>query len=189
MRILVICPSIYPEKLQVMMDSFIITRSKNTDIIVNDDCDKTITEIFNYEFNKNPEYDFYFMANDDLTFNTPLWDLKLANKGKISYGNDLIQGQNLPTFPMIDGDIVRALGWLQMPTIRRYCGDTVWGFIGKSLNILDYHGDVIMKHTWAKCSHPDDHTYDMARFAEWLPWSMKDIAKVKVALNDIQRTT
>lgn len=182
MKILVICPSIHPDKLEVMMDSFLVTRSKYTNIILNHE-NKTIAQIFNETFEKNPDYDFYFLANDDIYFSTPLWDLKLANKGKISYGNDLIQGKNLPTFPMIDGDIVRALGWLQLPTLKRYCGDTVWGFIGKSLNILDYHGDVIMKHTWSGASHPDDHVHDMAKFAEWLPWSFKDITKVKGVLD------
>lgn len=183
-KILTICPSIYPEKLEKMMDSFLVTRSKYTNIILNHE-NKSITKIFNETFEKNPDYDFYFMANDDIEFNTPLWDLKLANKGKISYGNDLLQGHNLCTFPMIDGDIVRALGWLQLPTLNRYCGDTSWRFIGKSCDCLSYHGDVLIKHHWSGCSHPDMHKQDMEEFSKWLPWSFRDVKKVKEALNGI----
>lgn len=186
MRILVICPSIYPDKLEIMMNSFNVTKSKYTKIIINTEKDKTITEIFNEEFNKNKDYDFYFMANDDIVFNTPLWDLKLANKGKISYGNDLIQGQNLTTFPMIDGYIVRALGWLQMPKLNRYLGDTVLGFIGRQCKCLSYHGNIIIKHNWSRASHPDDHKKDMQEFANWLPNSYRDINKVKEVLNGIR---
>lgn len=183
MKILVICPSIYPNKLDKMMDSFLITRSKHTQIIVNYEI-KSITKIFNEAFNDNPNYDFYFLANDDIIFNTPLWDLQLANKGKISYGSDSIQNKNLPTFPMIDGNIARALGWLQMPNLNRYCGDTVWNIISKQCNILNYCPDVDIKHCWHESQvNRGIHIADMAEFAKWLPWSFRDIKKVKETLN------
>lgn len=165
-----------------MIDSFITTRSKYTDIRINNE-NKSITKIFNDTFNDNPDYDFYFMANDDIIFHSPLWDIALANKGKISYGNDGIQGINLPTFPMIDGDIVRALGWLQMPSLEKYCGDVIWNFIGKQCNILKYHPEVVIAHDWESCSHPSVHEKDMKAFAEWLPFSFKDCAKVRKVLN------
>lgn len=184
MRILVICPSKYPDKLSRMMDSFLITRSKSTKIIVNYE-EKPITKIFNETFNNNPDYDFYFMANDDIIFNIPLWDLALANKGKISWGSDGIQNQNLCTFPMIDGDIVRALGWLQMPNLDKYCGDTVWNFIGKQCGILNYVPSVSIEHQWHESQVDRDiHVSDMNEFSKWLPWSFRDIQKVKNAINN-----
>lgn len=186
MKILTICPSKHPEKLSKMMDSFLITRSKHTEIIINHEI-KPITKIFNDTFNANPGYDFYFMANDDLIFQTPLWDLTLANKGKISYGSDGIQDGHLPCFPMIDGDIVRALGWLQMPTLNRYCGDTVWSVIGKECGILNYCPDVKITHEWEEVHVDKDiHIQDMSEFANWLSVSYRDCKKVKGALNGIR---
>lgn len=182
-RILVICPSKYPNKLNKMMDSFLTTRSKYTQIIVNYEI-KPITKIFNDVFNANPKYDFYFMANDDIIFNTPLWDLALANKGKISWGMDGIQNHALPCFPMIDGNIVRALGWLQLPTLNKYSGDIVWGFIGKECGILQHCPEVFIEHSWNEGQVDRDiHISDMAEFAKWLPWSFRDIRKVREALN------
>lgn len=184
MKILTICPSIYPEKLEKMMDSFLVTRSKHTQIIVNYEI-KSITKIFNEVFEKNPDYDFYFMANDDIIFNTPLWDLTLANKGKISWAMDGIQNYHLPCFPMIDGDIVRALGWLQMPNLEKYCGDTIWGFMGKECGILNYCPDVEIKHNWdSKHVDINTHVSDMSEFSKWLPWSFRDIKKIREVLND-----
>lgn len=184
MKILCICPSKYPEKLSKMMDSFITTKSKHTEIIVNHEI-KSITKIFNETFESNPDYDFYFLANDDIVFNTPLWDLALANKGKISWGADGIQNSSLCTFPMIDGDIGRALGWLQMPTLEKYCGDIIWNFIGKECNILNYCYEVKITHQWDQ-SQVDrmTHIRDMGEFSKWLPWSFKDLKKVKNAINN-----
>lgn len=183
MKILTIVPSIHPKKLAYMMDSYLDTRSDCNDIRINYE-EKSITEIFNQVFNSHPDYDFYFMANDDILFKTPEWDLKLANKGKISYGNDLLQGENLCSFPMIDGNIVRSLGWLQMPKLNRYAGDVVWKFIGQSLGILEYHPEVIISHQWEGCTHPDINTLDMAEFAKWLPWAFKDLTKIREVLNE-----
>lgn len=182
MRILAICPSIYPDKLSKMMDSFMSTKSENTEIIINNEI-KSITSVFNEEFQKRSDYDYYFMCNDDLVFNTELWDTKLANKGKISWGFDGIQNNGLCCFPMIDGDIIRSTGWLQLPSLNRYNGDIVWYFIGKQCEILNYVPEVSITHKWDGCSHPDDNIKDMASFAEWLPWSYRDIKRIKEILN------
>lgn len=159
-----------------------MTRSEHTDIRVNYE-KGSITDIFNRTFQTNPDYDFYMMLNDDILFKTKDWDIKLAQKGKISYGDDLFQSQNLPTFPMIDGDIVRALGWLQLPTLNKYAGDIVWRFIGENLKILNYVPEVKIEHKWEGCSDPDMNTKDMQSFANWLPWSFKDLEKVRRAIN------
>lgn len=185
MNILCICPSIYPKKLEKMTDSFLTTRSKYTHLYVDNRQDVTVTQIFNEAFMDNPNFDFYFMANDDIIFETPLWDLALANKCKISYGDDGFQGINLPTFPMIDGDIVRALGWLQMPQLNRYSGDMIWKFIGQECGILNYVPEVKITHQWEGCSHSDINDHDMKEFGKWLPWSFKDLTKVRSILNGI----
>jgi len=181
-KILAICPSIHPIKADRMWKSFAKTTHGRVATYSDTSTDKTITQIFNEAFKKSSDKDFYMMLNDDIIFETDNWDLKLANKGRISYGNDGIQGKNLCTFPMIDGDIVRALGWLQLPSLNRYCGDVVWRTIGNSLGILDYHDDVKITHHWEGCSDPDMNTIDMGKFAEWLAVSQRDINKIKEIL-------
>lgn len=182
MKILTICPTIYPDKMERMLTSYQQTRSHmNNMVISTENTNGNITYLFNRAFLDNPDYDYYFMANDDIIFKTNHWDKILANKNSISYGDDLLQSRNLCTFPMIDGDIVRALGWLQMPTLNRYCGDIVWKFIGENLNLLKYYPNVIIEHKW---EGQDDkvNKEDMARFAAWLPNSHKDINKIKEKL-------
>lgn len=184
MKILTICPSIYPHKLVTMMDSFLTTRSEHTNIRVYYE-PGNITEIINKAFRDNPDYDYYHLSNDDVQYKTPNWDILLANKGKISYGNDLFQGESLCTFPMIDGDIVRALGWLQLPTLERYAGDVVFKFIGQQLGILNYVEDVVIEHKWEGCSDVAMNTRDMGAFARWLPVSHLDVNKVRGVIDDI----
>jgi len=183
MRILAICPSIYPDKLKSMIHSFQETKSSAfTELIVNTDI-KPITQVFNEEFENRPDYDFYMMLNDDIVFKTLAWDADLANKGKISYAMDRIQNENLCTFPMIDGDIVRALGWLQLPSLENYCGDMVWNIIGKECKILNYNREVVIHHEWIEEQvNKEIHKKDQAKFAEWLMSSHRDIRKVKEIL-------
>lgn len=183
MRILTICPSIYPKKLINMMDSYLSTRSECNSIRVSyENNGGNITKIFNDIFTRYHDYDYYHMSNDDVLYKTQDWDLKLARKGKITYGNDLIQGKNLCTFPMIDGDIVRALGWLQMPTLHRYAGDCVWKVIGEHLGILEYVEDVVIEHKW-EGADAEINQKDMTSFAQWLPWAFRDIKRVREALD------
>lgn len=180
MKLLTICPSIRPNLLEKMLISYYNTVSEPS-IIINTEV-KSITEIINEAFQKNPDYDFYHICNDDVIYKTPRWDVKLCNKGKISYGNDIFQSENLCTFPCIDGNIVRATGWLQMPTLERYYGDSCWHFMGRQLDIMNYVPDVVIEHQW-KGADVKMYEEDTSKFAEWLPYSFKDINKIKDLLN------
>lgn len=180
MKILTICPSIYPKKLEKMLESFHATNNCSQ-ILINTEI-KPITKILNDTFNKYPDFDYYHISNDDVLYKTKDWDVILANaiiEPGISYGSDGIQDKNLPTFPMISGDIVRSLGWLQMPTLNRYSGDVIWGFIGDQCKCLKYVPEVKIEHKWDGCSDVDMHKFDMNRFVQWLSVSHKDIEKVR----------
>lgn len=180
MKILCVCPSIYPKKLNNMIKSLELTKSKYTDLIV---CSEgTVTEAINKIFTENISYDYFFICNDDITFNTALWDLTLAKKGKITYGNDAIENGLDGQFLMIDGDFARAVGWLQLPTLNRYCGDVVWRYIAQQLNVLEYVPSVKITHHWDGAD-AELNNADMQRFAQWLPWSFKDISKIQEVLN------
>lgn len=164
----------------IMEKSFNSTKSTYTKILYG--IKGGVTESINNIFNLYPEEDFYHITNDDVIYESPLWDIELAIKGKISWGKDGIQNEGLVTFPMIDGDIVRALGWLQLPSLNRYCGDVVWKFIGKECGILNYCPNVKITHKWEGCTDAAMNYKDMAAFAEWLPVSYSDINKVKNAI-------
>jgi len=153
---------------------------------------KTTTELFNNTFILYPNYEFYCLTNDDFVFRTPGWDETLCQKGKICYGNDLLGGQALPTCPVIDGDLVRALGWLQMPGISYMYGDTVWKMIGEKLKNLKYFPDVIIEHChWMNHKAEIDDVYkttnsarvyesDEKAYRKWRNEEMeKDIEKIR----------
>ena len=123
------------------------------------------------------------------------WDEILCRKGKISYGNDLLSGCTLPTTSVIDGDIIRALGWLQMPTIEFMCGDLVWRDIGSKLGILECRQDVIVEHRhWSAFKREPDATTmkvnsakqmqrDNIAYRDWAHNHMAhDIIKIQEAL-------
>ena len=153
---------------------------------------KTTTELFNWGFNLRPNYEFYSCTNDDFVYQTPWWDEYLCQKGKICYGNDLHAKDAMPTTSCIDGDIVRALGWLQMPRLYYMYGDQVWKTIGHKLNALLYFPAVVIEHRhWSALKAEMDETYkttnassvyqhDDEAYRAWLHYqSDKDIAKIK----------
>lgn len=191
MKILTICPSIHrPKFLKQLTESFHATSQCDNDLYVMQDS-MTPTQCFNKAFEQNPTYDFYHMTNDDVIYHTPGWDKLLAIKGKISYGRDGIQDQNLCTFPMIDGDIVRAVGYLQHPTLCKYCGDNVWMEIGKYAKCLNYVPEVFIEHLHfliGKRENDDkgydaNFEYDKRMFWNWnANESIADIKKVKGVL-------
>lgn len=179
-KTLIVCPSIYPNKLIIMKNSVSMT-TINSDLIVSNI--GNVTQAINNIFYNNPDYEYYFITNDDIIFETLNWDDKLCNKNKISWGRDGIQDMNLCCFPMIDGNIVRALGWLQLPSLTKYCGDLVWKFIGRECNCLNYNPSVLIRHKWQE-SQVDSviHNKDREEFAKWLMSSYRDVNKVKEIL-------
>lgn len=180
MKILTICPTIYPNKFEKMYHSYSTTTSKYNKLLIINKLG-SITKLLNEAFERNPDYEYYHITNDDVIYETPLWDTTLSNKYKISYGDDKFQRENLCTFPCIDGDIIRSVGWLQMPTLERYYGDNCWYFIGKQLGIMNYVPSVTIKHNW-EGADIDIYKADTQKFAEWLPYSHKDIEKIKRVL-------
>ena len=182
MKILAICPTIYPDKFNRMYDSYAVTASKYTTLLSVTQ-KGGITKLINEAFSKHNDYDYYIIINDDLVFETPLWDTALAQAGKITHGDDKVPSGLAGQFLMIPGDFARAVGWLQMPALNRYAGDVCWRFIGQQLDCLQYHSEVIITHNWDGCAEPLVNEMDMASFAAWLPKSHKDIERIRKCLN------
>lgn len=86
---------------------------------------------------------------DDHLCRTPGWDravaLALTSPG-IAYGDDLLQGERLPTAPFVSGRIVAALGWYFLPSLEHMFVDDALKAIGERLGILHYLPDVVIEH-------------------------------------------
>lgn len=114
---------------------------------------KTCIQIYNYIVNYLcKDFKYYMPSNDDFVFLTNLWDTKLIEKIKekggwaIAYGDDRIHGEEMPTTSVISGNIVRALGYLQLPSLTHLFGDNAVKVIGQGLGRLFYVPQVVIQH-------------------------------------------
>jgi hypothetical protein len=108
-----------------------------------------------------------FMGDDHLP-RTGCWDGAIVDAldslgSGIAYGNDLLQGERLPTAAFMTSDIIRTLGYMSPPTLEHLYIDDAWAALGRAMGRLRYLPDVIIEHL-----HPDvgkaerDQTYDEA---------------------------
>ena len=97
------------------------------------------------------DYRHFAFIGDDHRPRTEYWDQKLINAldevgTGIAYGDDLLQGENLPTAVAMSGDIVRALGGMVPPGFIHLYLDNFWMQLGKDLKSFIYLPDVIIEH-------------------------------------------
>lgn len=138
--------------------------------------------------------------DDDHRPRTTGWDtalldtLRAAGTG-IAYGNDLLQGQNLPTAPVITADIVQALGWMGPPQLRHLYVDDFWRDLGKRADCLHYVPSVVIEHMhpvagkaeWdeghRRVNTPERYRQDSAAYQAYRLGDFdKDVAKVRALL-------
>lgn len=105
-------------------------------------------------------FDQIGFMGDDHRPRTPAWDQLLGDALKwsgpgVAYGNDLIQGANLPTAVLISEEVLSTLGYFCPPGMTHLFLDNAWKAIGEASN-LTYRPDVIIEHV-----HP------IAGKAEW----------------------
>jgi hypothetical protein len=98
----------------------------------------------------NMAYAVGFMG-DDHRPRTVGWDTAYLNalrqlSSGIVYGDDLVQGERLPTQCAMTADIVRALGWMAPPTLRHMYVDNFWRDLGIQAGCLRYMRDVVVEH-------------------------------------------
>lgn len=93
---------------------------------------------------------------DDHRPRTKGWDAAylaaLAEKPGFVYGNDLLQGANLPTQVAMSAEVVRALGWMAPPTLVHLAVDNWWLELGQAADCITYLPDVVVEHL-----HPIAH--------------------------------
>jgi hypothetical protein len=128
--------------------------------------------------------------DDDHRPRTYGWDrlyldaLRLPRVG-IVYGDDLIQGERLPTAPGIRSDIIAALGWMGPPVLHHLYVDNAWRALADAAGCRLYLPGVVVEHC-----HPIvgraawDDVYDRAnsphRYAAdgdaWRAWKSQHLA-------------
>ena len=97
------------------------------------------------------QYEYIAFMGDDHRPRTLGWDQKLVDsiadiKNGIAYGNDLFQGENLPTAVLLKSSIVKTLGFMAPPVMKHLYLDNFWKDMGNELNSLRYLDDVIIEH-------------------------------------------
>lgn len=78
------------------------------------------------------------------------WDARIreclsAGPG-IVYGNDLLQGEGMPTAVAMTSDIVRTLGYMAPPKLVHLCLDLVWRDWGRGTGRITYLPDMVIEH-------------------------------------------
>lgn len=135
-----------------------------------------------------------FMGDDHLP-KTVDWDVRymeaLDRGAAIVYGNDLLQGEVMPTQVCMDSAIPMALGRMA-PDFYHLCIDLVWKDWGEGLQRLVYLPDVIIEHihpaasktewddNYERVNNPDVVAKDAALYYEWKENQLpRDLAVLK----------
>ena len=121
-----------------------------------------VWHINNVHFTKYPEDPWYGHINDDMVPRTYHWDQELireAGADYIAYGDDMLQGKRMCTFPVIGGDLVRGMGGLMFDGLNI---DSAWMLLGFKYGLLRYRPDVRLEHMhWTVGKAPYDDTYNV----------------------------
>lgn len=122
-----------------------------------------IGPLLNAMVSENPDETFYGFMADDCVPETECWDVALAEAcqpDKVAWGYDGLQNEGLATHPFVGGDLVRKLGWLQLPGAQHCFGDTVLTDIAKALGKAVYRPEVrTVHHHILNGKAPSDATY------------------------------
>jgi hypothetical protein len=102
------------------------------------------------DITKYPLYDYFVFMGDDHLPRTPGWDKAfiqaLGHNTGIVYGNDLLQGANLPTAYGMSRDLVNELRGMTFPGCIHLFFDNFVKQLGLDLEYLKYLPDVIIEH-------------------------------------------
>jgi hypothetical protein len=91
-----------------------------------------------------------FMGDDHLP-RTHGWDTLILGEldslePRIVYGNDLLQGANLPTAVFMQSRMIRTLGVMAPRVMRHLYLDNFWKELGERTGGLVYRPDVVIEH-------------------------------------------
>ena len=102
------------------------------------------------DITKFPLYDYFVFMGDDHIPRTQKWDKAfiqaLGHNTGIVYGDDLLQGANLPTAFMMNRELVNELRGMTFPGCIHLFFDNFVKQLGLDLNYLKYLPNVIIEH-------------------------------------------
>ena len=135
-----------------------------------------------------------FMGDDHLT-QTQNWDEILYDPIKdrgfgLSYGNDSLQGKDLPTAVMISTNIIKILGFMAPHDLLHLYMDYFWLDLGRELNAIDYLEHVDIKHVhYGNTEGIWDQTYEEANssFTVNEDYAVYENYKQNYLLDDVSR--
>ena len=106
--------------------------------------------VYLLDITKFPLYDYFVFMGDDHLPRTKNWDKAfiqaLGQNTGIVYGNDLLQGANLPTAFGMTRDLVNELRGMTFPGCVHLFFDNFVKQLGLDLEYLKYLPDVIIEH-------------------------------------------
>lgn len=136
----------YPDYIDLYLDeelwkkNFVMLRQ-----MPGDPC--TIAKV-NYGFHCAPGRAFYLMMDDDSVPITFEWDALLADRVPpwgLSYANNGFR-ESPASWSMVDGELLRALGWFFYPECRHLFGDVILATIARQLGGCNYIESVVVEH-------------------------------------------
>lgn len=142
------------------------------------------------------DYKYIAFMGDDHLIQTYGWDQKLIQciddfKYGMSYGNDLVRGEELPTAILMNSRIIQKLGYICPPTLVHLYIDNFWLLLGQKLGTIRYCPDVIIEHmhfttgkseidqTYIESNTPELYRFDEAAYNKYLQTTFdSDIKKL-----------
>lgn len=161
---------------------------------------RNLGNAFNAAYTKYPKYTAYAPWNDDHLVRTQGWEemvlATLAARGGIVYGDDGFQGEKLATAPVIDGELVRALGYISPPGLPHLYIDDAWMALGRALGALTYLPDLLVEHmhpeagkaawdkTYREANSQANYQRDSLAFQYWAAEGLGiDVERARAALD------
>lgn len=219
MRLLVICPSrSRPANAARLVDAWQATTAGVSDLLIATDDDdpanylvpppaihrvaqrRRMAGTLNlWATHFADQYDALGFCGDDHVFRTTGWDQRVIEQldrlgTGLVYGNDLLQGMNLPTAVFVTADIVRTLGWMAPPGLVHLFLDNSWLALGHALDAITYLSDVVIEHMhplagkaepdagYSEANASDVWTHDEAVYRRWLDEDLaQDVARIRAA--------
>ena len=165
-----------------------------------------LTDTINSSFYILLDYKYLGFIGDDHRFRTQNWDflafLKLEEKPGFLYGNDLLQGENLPTHVIVNSGIIKSLGWFALPGTTHLYVDNAWRELGIATKTLTYVPEIVIEHmhpsvgkaewdeNYKRVNANSLYEHDYAVFKEWLegPAFTADCERIRAFTEDFYGT-
>ena len=140
------------------------------------------------DITKYPLYDYFVFMGDDHLPRTPGWDKAfiqaLGTNTGIVYGDDLLQGANLPTAYGMSRDLVNELRGMTFPGCIHLFFDNFVKQLGLDLEYLKYLPDVIIEHMHPVAGKAEmDEGYERVNQPKWYE---KDLLTLQKYLSDME---